>query len=76
MQTGSSETLIDWKSGKTTYVPLYRTEWRERGYGPRLGDVRMEGRSYSNKNNEQCGLLFYACSASLEPRFRGEIKFC
>jgi hypothetical protein len=22
MQTGSSETLIGWKSGKTTYVPL------------------------------------------------------
>ncbi len=23
MQTGSSETLIGWKSGKTTYVPLW-----------------------------------------------------
>jgi hypothetical protein len=31
MQTGSSETLIGWKSGKTTYV--YGTEWRERGHG-------------------------------------------
>jgi hypothetical protein len=32
MQTGSSETFIGWKSGKTTYVP-HGTEWRERGYG-------------------------------------------
>ncbi len=23
MQTGSSETLIGWKSGKTTFVPLW-----------------------------------------------------
>jgi hypothetical protein len=23
MQTGSSETLIGWKSGKTTYVPVW-----------------------------------------------------
>jgi hypothetical protein len=34
MQTGSSETRIGWKSGKTTCFPLYGTEWRERGYGP------------------------------------------
>jgi hypothetical protein len=33
MQTGSSETLIGWKSGKTTYMSLYGTDWRERGYG-------------------------------------------
>ncbi len=32
MQTGSTGTLIGWKSGQTTYV-LYETEWRERGYG-------------------------------------------
>jgi hypothetical protein len=31
MQTGSSETLIGWKSGQT----LHGTEWRERGYGHR-----------------------------------------
>ncbi len=29
MQTGSSGTLIGWKSGQT----LHGTEWRERGYG-------------------------------------------
>jgi hypothetical protein len=34
MQTGSSETLIGWKSGNTTYVPLW-DRWRERGYGLR-----------------------------------------
>jgi hypothetical protein len=29
MQTGSSETLIGWKSGKTNYPTfLYGTEWR------------------------------------------------
>jgi hypothetical protein len=34
MQTGSSETLIGWKSGKTTHVPRWdRVE--ERGYGLR-----------------------------------------
>ncbi len=32
--TGSSETLIGWKFGKTT-MSLYGTEWRERGYGLR-----------------------------------------
>jgi len=31
MQTGSSETLIGWKSGKTTYV-LYGTEYVERAW--------------------------------------------
>ncbi len=31
MQTGSSDTLIDWKSGKTTW-PFYGTEWKECGY--------------------------------------------
>jgi hypothetical protein len=35
MQTGSSETLIGWKSGKTTYVPLWdRIEGL--GYGLRV----------------------------------------
>ncbi len=29
MQTGSSETLIGWKSGQTT-MSLYGTEWRKR----------------------------------------------
>jgi hypothetical protein len=28
----SSETLIGWKSGKTTFVPVW-DEWRKRGYG-------------------------------------------
>jgi hypothetical protein len=51
--------------GKTTYVPLQ--DRMEGAYG-------RYSRSYSNKNNEQCG-LFYACSASLEPRFREEIKY-
>ncbi len=39
MQTGSSETLIGSKCGKTSYVSLslYGTEWRERGYGLRRG---------------------------------------
>jgi hypothetical protein len=31
--TLSSETLVGWKTGKTTYVPLYGNEWREPGYG-------------------------------------------
>ncbi len=26
---------LAWKSGQTTFVPLYGTEWRERGYGLR-----------------------------------------
>jgi hypothetical protein len=34
MQTGSSGTLIYWKSGQTTYVPLW-DQMRERGYGLR-----------------------------------------
>ncbi len=33
MQTGSSETLIGWKSGKKPLMSLNGTEWRERGYG-------------------------------------------
>jgi hypothetical protein len=33
MQTGSSETLIGWKSGKPL-LSLYGTKWRERGCGP------------------------------------------
>ncbi len=34
MQVGKNWTLVGWKSGQTTYVPLYsRTERRERGYG-------------------------------------------
>ncbi len=28
-----NETLIGWKSGKTTFVPPNGTKWRERGYG-------------------------------------------
>ncbi len=32
MQTGSSETLIGWKTGKPL-LSLYGAEWRERGYG-------------------------------------------
>ncbi len=33
MPTGSSGTLIGWKSGQTTYFPLLGgTEWRDRGY--------------------------------------------
>ncbi len=35
MLTSSSETLIGWKSGKPL-LPLYRTEWRERGCGLEL----------------------------------------
>jgi hypothetical protein len=35
MQTGFSETLIGWKSGKTT-MSLYGTEYRKHGYGLRL----------------------------------------
>jgi ABC-type uncharacterized transport system permease subunit len=27
MQTGSSKTLIGWKSGKTTFVPLWERLW-------------------------------------------------
>ncbi len=42
MQTGSSETLIGWKCGKTTFVPLYRTEWRERTMGPNGGSMAMD----------------------------------
>jgi hypothetical protein len=38
MQTGSSKTLIGWKSGKTTYVPN-GTEWRERGYELRVSGL-------------------------------------
>jgi hypothetical protein len=34
MQTGSSETLIGWKSGKPL-MALYGIKWRERGYGLR-----------------------------------------
>jgi hypothetical protein len=41
MQTGSSETLIGWKSGKTTFVPLM---------GPNGGRVAMD--SEVSKNNE------------------------
>ncbi len=33
MQTGSSGTLIGWKSGGKPLLFLYGTEWRERGYG-------------------------------------------
>ncbi len=40
-----------------------------------LGYVGMGGRSYSNKYNEQRGLLLYAFSTSLEPRCREEIKY-
>jgi hypothetical protein len=36
--TGSSGTLISWKSGQTTY-DLYGTECRERGYGLRKTQV-------------------------------------
>jgi hypothetical protein len=32
VQTGSSETLIGWKSGKPV-MSLNGTEWRDRGYG-------------------------------------------
>jgi hypothetical protein len=35
MQTGSSETVIGWKTGKKTLLSLYGTEWKERGYGLR-----------------------------------------
>jgi hypothetical protein len=36
MQTGSSGTLIGWKTGRTTpLMSLYETEWRDRGYGLR-----------------------------------------
>ncbi len=34
MQTGSSETLIGWKSGQTIYVPVYM--------GPNGGSVAMD----------------------------------
>jgi hypothetical protein len=33
MQTGSSGTLIGWKSGQTTFVPLWDRMEGERGYG-------------------------------------------
>jgi hypothetical protein len=39
MQTGSSETLTGWKSGKTT-MSLYGTEWRELGYGLRCREIK------------------------------------
>ncbi len=33
MRTGSSWTVVGWKSGHTTFVPLWDREWRELGYG-------------------------------------------
>jgi hypothetical protein len=35
MQTGSSETLIGYKSGKKPLMSLNGTEWRDGGYGLR-----------------------------------------
>jgi hypothetical protein len=40
MHTGSSGTLIGWKSGQTTYVPLWDRRG-ERGYGHLVGSLKM-----------------------------------
>jgi hypothetical protein len=54
MQTGSSETLIGWKSGKTTYVPFMVPSgaW-ERGYG--LSNNGMSFLSFSSVQVENIG---------------------
>jgi hypothetical protein len=58
MQTGSSETLIGWKSEeKKTIFSLYGTEWRERGYG--LGGRRHEDSELNaTKYSYDCFLFF------------------
>jgi hypothetical protein len=52
MQTGSSETLIGWKSGKTTRMSLFWTEWRELVYGLRCREVKTE---FCRKRSMQIG---------------------
>ncbi len=37
MQTGSSATLIGYRNLEKPIMSLYGTEWRERGYGLRVG---------------------------------------
>ncbi len=41
MQTGSSETLIGWKCGKTTFVPLW-DRMEGRAMGPNGGSMAMD----------------------------------
>jgi hypothetical protein len=63
MQTGSSETLIGWKSGKTTYG----TEWRERGYG--LWEISNAGREnldFAGRDKCKSVLLRLSLAGNLE----------
>jgi hypothetical protein len=54
MQTGSSETLIGWKSGKPL-MSLYGTEWRERGYGPSTHRKTEKERQFADGDGKEGG---------------------
>jgi hypothetical protein len=56
MQTGSSESLIGWKSGKTTNVP----DWRERGYGLRHKRSPSTGAKPNQTHVAEITLCHYA----------------
>jgi hypothetical protein len=60
MQTGSSETLIGWKSGKTTYVPLW-----DRMEGTRLWTLMNSNTGRSKLNfaeRDECKPVFLGLS--------------
>jgi hypothetical protein len=85
MQTGSSRTLIAWKSGQTTY-DFYGTEWRERGYGLRKTQViicrqclkcmmylGIGGRFVSNPLSSLCRQCVFTEGCRVACRFLGII---
>ncbi len=58
MQTGSSGTLIGWKSGQTTFVPLWdwmegawlRTQFSTLGSNPEAADMNGRFQMQGGKN--------------------------
>jgi hypothetical protein len=54
MQTGSSGTLIGWKSGQTTCVPLW--DRMERAWLRTLGERMEDFVHHKSHNHEECEL--------------------